>query len=144
MDFEGSRREDLSEDQAMHHVDHEMVCCLQRLLLPSLESPVLFLDLLLSMPLKSPVPFRRGLGEARDRLLGCISWRRCSMRREVGLSGLELMSGVLGGERFGAHGGPKAGRWRRTAQAPPGKSVGVLDCMWMHDIGGLSCAPSSK
>lgn len=58
VDFEGQRLEDLSEDQAMHSVDHELVRQLQRLLLPSLPSPVLLLDLLLSMPLDDRVPFR--------------------------------------------------------------------------------------
>eukprot|EP00435_Cladocopium_sp_Y103_P031463 s539_g8.t1 len=59
VDFTGHRSSDLRRDEAMHCVDHELVRRLQRMLVPSLPSPVLLLDFLLSLPrVESPVPFR--------------------------------------------------------------------------------------
>jgi len=61
VEFSGQRSTDLRIDEAKYQVDYDRVAHLQATLMPSLPRPIVFLDLLLSLPLtveKSPVPFR--------------------------------------------------------------------------------------
>mmetsp|Transcript_48798 Transcript_48798/g.156053 ORF Transcript_48798/g.156053 Transcript_48798/m.156053 type:complete len:355 (-) Transcript_48798:14-1078(-) len=65
VEFHGQRSSDLRVDEAKYLVDHDVVARLQSELMPSLPRPIVFLDMLLSLPLAvadepggGPVPFR--------------------------------------------------------------------------------------